>query len=44
MLKILLKSMEGIVSRRALFGFTTTTPYFNSFYIDAAGNLIYSIR
>ncbi len=35
---------QGIVSRRVLFGFTTTTPYFNSFYIDATGNLIYSIR
>lgn len=35
---------DGIVARRSLFGFTTTTPYFNSFYIDTTGNLIYSIR
>jgi hypothetical protein len=35
---------NGFVARRALLGFTTTTPYFNSFYIDASGNLIYSIR
>jgi hypothetical protein len=38
------KLYQGIVARRALFGFTTETPYFNSFYIDASGNLIYSIR
>lgn len=38
------KLYEGIVARRVLFGFTTETPYFNSFFVDASGNLIYSIR
>jgi hypothetical protein len=38
------KLYEGIVAKRALFGFTSETPYFNSFYIDATGNLVYSIR
>lgn len=35
---------QGIVASRALFKFTTETPYFNSFYIDPSGNLMYSIR
>lgn len=38
------KIYDGIVAKRALLGFTTTTPYFNSFYIDASGNLVYNIQ
>lgn len=38
------KIYEGIVAKRALFGFATETPYFTSFFIDTAGNLIYNIR